>query len=88
MFRNSRYVFTYYNHIPRKQFYFFCHDLTSGESFNMKDGLTDDIHTGKKVIFRPVDDDANRFYYLHTNMKEDDLEEPNPTLYVGTFKRK
>ena len=88
MFRSSRYVFAYYNHIPRQQFYFFCHDLKSGESFNMKDGLTDDIHTGKKVIFRPVDADANKFYYLHTNMKEDDLEEPNPTLYIGTFKSK
>ena len=87
IYRSFRYVFTIYNHSPRRQFYFFCHDLKTGESYNIKDGFTDDIYTGEKVVIRPFDNNMNKFYYLHTNIKEDDIDEPNPTLYVGTLKK-
>jgi hypothetical protein len=54
----------------------------------MKDGYTDDIHNlPDRVNIRPFDSDSERFYYLHTNMKPDDLEEPNPTLYIGKLKK-
>ena len=87
IYRSSRYIFTLYSHSSRKQFYFFCHDVQTGESYNMKDGLSDDIHTNEKVIIRPLNNDANKFYYQHTNIKGDFLEEPNPTLYIGTLKK-
>ena len=87
IFRSSRYVFTLYSHVSMRQFYYFCHDLQSGESYNMKDGFTDDVYTGEKVVIRPFANDANKFYYLHTNLKEDDFDEPNPTLYIGTLKQ-
>ena len=87
IYRSSRYVFTPYNHSPKKQFYFFCHDLKTGKSYNMKDGFSDDIHTGEKVVIRPFDNDTNKFYYLHTNFKEGERDEPNPTLYVGILKK-
>ena len=87
IYRSSRYVFTRYLHVSMNQSYYFCHDLKSGESYNMKDGFRDDIYTGEKVIIRPFDNDANKFYYLHTHLNEDDFDEPNPTLYIGTFKQ-
>ena len=87
IYRSSRYVFTFYNHSVRKLNYFFCHDTKTDESYNMKDGLMDDIHTEEKVIIRPLYNDTNKFYYLYTNIKEDDIDEPNPTLYIGILKR-
>jgi hypothetical protein len=87
IYKSSRYVFAVYKEDVNNQFYYFCHDMKDGESHNMKDGYTDDIHTGEKVKIRPFDSDANRFYYLHTNMGDSDMEEPNPTLYIGTLKK-
>ena len=87
IYRSSSYIFTLYSHNPRRQFYFFCYDLKTGKSYNMKDGLSDDIYTGEKVVIRPFDNDVDKFYYLHTNFKEGEIDEPNPTLYVGTLKK-
>ena len=87
IYRSSRYVFTPYYYNPRNQRYFFCHDMKTGESYNMKDGFTDDIHTGEKVVIQPLHNDTNKFYYLHTNIKDDDIDEPNPTLYIGKLKK-
>jgi len=87
IYRSSRYVFTPYYHNSRKQNYFFCHDLKTNKSYNMKDGLTDDIHTREKVVIQPFYNDTNKFYYLHTHVKEDDIDEPNPTLYIGILKK-
>ncbi len=87
IYRSARYVFSYYKNISRDQFYFFCHDTKNGKSYNAIDGFTDDIYTGGKVIIRPFNSDANKFYYLHTNIDEGTNDEPNPTLYIGTLKK-
>ena len=84
IFRNSRYVITIYSR--RSDRYLFVHDLKTGESYNIKEGITDDIYTVEKVIIRPLPNDANKYYYLHTHLNGDDYDEPNPTLYVGTLK--
>jgi hypothetical protein len=89
IYRSSRYIFAVYynsrlNPIP---FYYFCYDTQTGKGYNIK-GYTDDIHPIKdEIILHPNSLDTEMFYYLHTNMKPDDLEEPNPTLYIGKLKK-
>ncbi|MDR1881370.1 MAG: hypothetical protein LBR26_01120 [Prevotella sp.] len=39
------------------------------------------------VLFPSFDSDADKFYFFHTHMDTDALEEPNPTLYIGTLKK-
>jgi len=54
----------------------------------MRDGYIDDIdkiEQRKKI--RPLNFNSEIFYYWHTHMNEGDLEEPNPTLYIGTLKK-
>ena len=67
--------------------YFFCYDTKIGKGYDVAEGYTDDIHTGEVVKIRPFSSDANKFYYLHTNMDDSVKEEPNPTLYIGTLKK-
>jgi len=96
IFRASRYVFAIYEINPNntqrntdiKKKYYFCYDLKTGKGYNMLDGFTDDINgIEKRVRIRPLHTDSDIFYYWHTNMKPDDREEPNPTLYVIKLKK-
>ena len=86
VYKNSRYVFIQYYYMSKRQDYYYCYDLKTGNSYNMKDGYTDDIYTGENVKIRPLNSDANKFYFLHTKMSDSDIDEPNPTLYIGTLK--
>ena len=89
LYRSSRYVFGRYLNTkePMKE-YPFCYDTKTGKLYNMKDGYTDDInHIEEKVFIRPFNLNTEMFYYLHTNMKPEDKEEPNPTLYIGKLKK-
>ena len=89
VYRSSRYIFAIYrNDNNRKSIYFFCYDTKIGKGYNMQGGFTDDIHQIEEpVVIRPFNLDTEMFYYLHTHMKPDDLEEPNPTLYIGKLKK-
>ena len=88
IYRSSRYIFSYYQNLLNKNWYYFCYDTKTGKGYNMQDGYTDDINNiDKPVRIRPLNLDTEMFYYLHTNMKPDDLEEPNPTLYIGRLKK-
>ena len=88
IYRSSRYVFSVYENQQRKETYVFCYDTKTGKGYNMQDGYIDDIHgIDNKFIIRPFNQDTEMFYYLHTNMNPDDLEEPNPTLYIGRLKK-
>jgi len=96
IFRSSRYIFAYYQYNPnnrernteRAKMYHFCYDTKTGIGYNMMDGYTDDINgIEKRVNIRPLHTDSEIFYYWHTNMKDDDREEPNPTLYIGKLKQ-
>ena len=88
IYRSSRYIFSFYeNHIDKKKCYF-CYDTKTGKGYNMQDGFTDDINgIDKRIQIRPLITDTEKFYYWHTHMKPDDLEEPNPTLYIGKLKK-
>jgi hypothetical protein len=75
--------------------YFVVVNSQRGKGYNIKEEgssasvyFTDDIHTGKKVEIHLFDSDADKFYYLYANMDNAvDLEELNPTLYIGTLKK-
>jgi hypothetical protein len=90
IYRSSRYVFSYYMNKEDKNFYDFCYDTKTGKGYHMQDGYTDDINqikTREKIRLRPSVLDPESFYYLHARMKTGDLEEPNPTLYIGKLKK-
>ena len=88
IYRSSRYIFSIYDNYTKGNRYCFCYDTKTGTGYNMQDGYTDDINgIDKPVQIRPFNFDTEMFYYLHTHMKPDDLEEPNPTLYIGKLKK-
>ena len=90
IYRSSRYIFAVYNY--ENHTCFFCYDTKTGKGYNIKtqdgNGYIDDINQiEKRIRVRPFSLDTEMFYYLHTHIDPDDLEEPNPTLYIGTFKK-
>ena len=88
IYRNTRFVFA--KHMQMKSGgdrYFFCYDLKENKGSNMKNGFIDDIHTEEIVDIRPIDLDANRFYYLLTNSEDNKKYESSLTLYIGTLKK-
>ena len=88
IYRSSRYVFSFFRNDVNPGFFNFCYDMKTGTGYTMKDGYTDDINKIEKhVRILPLNLSTELFYYLHTNMNPDDLEEPNPTLYIGKLKR-
>jgi len=93
IFRSSRYVFSEYidySSIDSNGFYAsfcFCHDTKTGKGYNVRDGFTDDIQHIEKIAIRPFHTNPEMFYYWYTHMNPDDLEEPNPTLYIGKLKK-
>ena len=88
IYRSSRYIFSNYKNNQNKNDYFFCYDTKTGKGYNMQDGFMDDINgIDKPVVIRPFNLDTETFYYLHTHINPGDLEEPNPTLYIGRLKK-
>ena len=88
IFRSSRYVFSIYIDNQTKNKYHFCYDTITGEGNNMQDGYTDDINgIEKRISIRPLITDSEICYFWHTNMKPEDKEEPNPTLYIIKLKK-
>ena len=88
IYRSSRYIFSYYLNTLNNNLYHFCYDTKTGQGYNMQDGYTDDTNNIEKLIdIHPFKFDMETFYYWHTHMNPDDLEEPNPTIYIGTLKK-
>ena len=88
IYRSSRYVFLRYNNNKNGKIFYYCHDIKTNVGYNIQDGYIDDInHTEKPVKIRPFNSDTEFFYYLHTKIKPGELEEPNPTLYIGRLKK-
>ena len=88
IYRSSRYIFALYGNSLENNYYCFCYDTKTGKGYNMKDGYSDDTNQiEERVNIRPFNLNPEMFYYLHTHMKPDKLEEPNPTLYLGKLKK-
>ena len=77
-----------YNTVKNYHFNEVVYDTKTGKGYNMKIGYMDDIHQLEyPKIIRPFHINPEMFYYWHTHMKPGDLEEPNPTLYIGKLKK-
>ena len=88
IYRSSRYIFAYYFKGDPLKDHYFCYDTKTNKGYNAQDGYSDDINKLKEPVrIRPLSTNTEMFYYLHTNMKPDDREEPNPTLYIGRLKK-
>ena len=88
IYRSSRYIFAVYRNDNDHKLYYFCYDTKTGKGYNMQGGYIDDINQiEERLVIRPSNLGTEMFYYLHTNMKPDDKEEPNPTLYIGKLKK-
>ena len=88
IYRSSQYIFAFYHNDNKKNFYHFCYDIKTGKGYNMQDGYTDDINNIETPVkIRPINLDTEMFYYWHTHINSDDLEEQNPTLYIGKLKK-
>ena len=88
-YRSSRYVFAVYGNRRNSKTYRYCFDTVTTKGYNvLNDEFIDDIHQiGDLIKIRPVTMNTEYYYYLHTNMNPNDLEEPNPTLYIGKLKK-
>ena len=88
IYRSSRYVFSFYENYLNETKYYFCYDINNGKQYNIRKGYSDNINgIDKPITIRPFNNDTETFYYLYTHMKPGDLEEPNPTLYIGKLKK-
>ena len=89
IYRSSGYVFAVYYNKKNNTTYRFIYDTDTGKGYNVLNGeFTDDMNQiEEQVKIRPVTMNTELFYYLHTHMKPDDIEEPNPTLYIGKLKK-
>ena len=93
LYRSSRYVFAEYLDYSLDFDYWyasfnFCYDTKTGKRYKMgRDRYRDDIHKIDSVRIYPFHTNPEMFYYLHTRINPDDIEEPNPTLYIGKLKK-
>ena len=63
------------------------YDRRSKKAKYAKDGFVNDVYNGGRVIISPMDEQS-MFYYTEENEYSDELRaEPNPTVYIGTFKK-
>jgi len=67
-------------------FYYFCFDTETGKSNNSKYSRDEMNGTEGKKMIRPISNNTELYYYFHSNMKPEDIEEPNPTFYIGKLK--
>jgi hypothetical protein len=89
-YRSSRYIFANYRYNPNNRYRDRDREFpkTSYFCYNMLEGYTYDINRiEERVIIHPLTTNSEYFYYWHTNMKPNDLQEPNPTLYIGKLKK-
>ena len=93
--RSSRYIFVIYTTVlDRNSRFLFCYDTETGIGYNSLK-YRDEFNNIEEEVrgnslrrpIRPVSNNTELFYYWHTHMKPDDMNEPNPTLYIGRLKK-
>ena len=65
------------------QYYFSLHTMKGKNATN---GFVDDFYSGSNVIIIPIPN-KNMFFYYTSDYSSDLTTTPNPTLYIGTFKK-
>ena len=91
IYQSSRYIFAMYSTAFNQELTFlFCHDTKTGISYNSVK-YKDDSNNIEELIgshlIHPMSNNTELFYYWYTHMNPDDLEEPNPTIYIGKLKK-
>ena len=94
IYRSSRYIFAeYITSLDKNLHFLFCYDTKTGIGYNSTK-YRDEVNNIEKKVWdrpyyplRPISNNTELFYYLHTHMEPDDLNEPNPTLYIGKLKK-
>ena len=86
IYRSSRFVFAVYSDNRSGTFFHFVFDTKTGIGYNMQDGFTVD-GIASRVSIRPLNTNPEMFYFWYTHMEYDDMEEPNPTLYIRRLKK-
>ena len=97
IYRSSRYIFVMYSFVldfNNSSLFIFCYDTKTGISYNSTKYKDDFNNIEKEILnerqyrpIRPICNDTELLYYVHTHMNSEDLEEPNPTLYIGKLKK-
>ena len=68
---------------------YYVYDYKTGKNINSYNGFIDDIHHTKEILSINFIDGGDKFFYTRQVEWSEDLKcELNPTLYIGTFKRK
>ena len=88
VYRSSRYIFAEYEiGTDLSSHFYFCFDTETGISYNSKYSREELRGKDGKRMIRPICNNTELFYYWHTHVKPGDVEEPNPTLYIGKLKK-
>ena len=96
IYRSSRYIFVVYSiyfDVKIETRFIFCYDTETGIFYNSNkykdeiNNIEEELKTRPYRPIRPMLNDTEFFYYVHTHFNPDDLEEPNPTLYIGRLKK-
>jgi len=67
------------------QYYFNVHTM---KGRNSKNGFIDDFNGNQDVLITPIPNTDKFYYYVENNEYSSDLKTtPNPTLYIGTFRK-
>ena len=77
VWKSGMYVFANYS---KKGSFLFMHNLETGRSANMLDGIEDDIHNNGKIIIAPLQDN---YVYYHF---DDETNDDNPDIYIVKLK--
>ena len=86
IFRSSRYVFVNYTSVDRTGINLYCYDLKTEKAYNIDLSPKDNTDFEKHIFFCQFYNNSDMFYYTLTNLNPDDIEEPNPTLYLVKLK--
>ena len=73
---------------PVQDYSYYVYDYKTGKSINSYHGFIDDIHHTNDTIRIKFIDGGEKFFYTRENDFSEALRtEPNPTLYIGTFRK-
>jgi len=73
----------------KRELSYYVYDYKTGKSIDSYHGFIDDIHHTNDTIPIKFIDGGEKFFYTREHDYSEALgTEPNPTLYIGTFKKK
>jgi hypothetical protein len=83
IYRSSRFIFAPYYNGSNSNLYIY--DVKERKSYNY--AVFDGTIRDDRIVIRQFYNNPEMFYYYLRHINPDDREEPNPTLYIGRFKK-